>query len=641
MFRIAARDAMHIETYFGFFAESVFTAMAGAIASQTGKPVRLEEISLAATNTIKLRTGAVDSVIIPSFAEPVEVKFVLALAAPDTAALSALGGPRRPLLRLMEQAVSTAVEPFNFINKSRNRLTGLRFSRNVTGLTAHHLDGQVAYTMAVGRFGADGGHDFSLRLLVTEQGRDLIEERAIQPHTQRALFSINEGAYVPSPQWEPPPPPADVETGQGLSESLMNAWIQSFFALNDGTVPSKLFKRPAAQLSEVIAQQALEQELDGEEGITVVRLLINGQKELELMVLLPQQAQNSLMSLSKSGQEKFLGDFFRVYYGEAAELWARFADSKMSWRVQGVGKLPEGALPAVTSRLAGGGLVVCQQVRFDEGRVRWFLAIPPHTWQFLLRLMARAVSLEAEEVLEPSTVFAATGWGDAALPWGRLVGYASDRDLQDVARQFIQRKFDETHMATVAAALDENGRERWLAALPVMLRERTEARELEEGEAEYAGRQLTEALIFLNRNRKLPPGKLSDWVTLYTEFTYARRQVMIDRLLPPRHLVYGMDRSSLGRLLFDMKNDVLVNLVAGAEFPVIDQMRRAISPGFAVRLLEDAGVRRIRTTAYMVQEAQLSLYRTCGKGTDEGRYMLRATPAQRLGELMRWLDGAG
>jgi hypothetical protein len=632
---------MQIDTYFGFFAESVFTAMAGAIASQTGKPVRLEEVSLATTNTVKLRSGAVDSVIIPSFAEPVEVNFALALSAPDTAALSALGGPRRPLHRLMEQAVSTAVEPFNFVNKSRNRLTGLRFSRNVTGLTAHHLDGQVAYTMAVGRFASGGGQDFSLRLLVSERGRDLIEERAIQPHTQRALFSINEGAYVPSPQWEPPPPPAAVEAGEGLSESLMNAWMQSFFALNDGTVPAKLFKRPAAQFSDVIDQETLERELDGEEDIAVVRLLINGQKELELIVLLPQQAQKSLMSLSKSGQEKFLGDFFRIYYGEAAELWARFADSKMSWRVQGVGKLPEGALQAVTSRLSGGGLIACQEARFDDGRVRWFLAVPPHTWQFLLHLMARAVSLEAEEVLDPGTVFAATGWGDAAMPWGKLVDYAGERDLQDTVRQFIQLKFDETHMATVAAVLDENGRERWLAALPVMLRERTEACELEEGVAEYAGRQLTDALIFLNRSRKLPRGKLSDWVTLYTEFTYARRRMMIARLLPLRHLIYGMDRSSLGRLLFDMKNDVLVNLVAGAEFPVIDQMRRAISPGFAVRLLEDGGVRRLKATAYMVQEAQLSLYRTCGKGTDEGRYMLRATPAQRLGELIRWLDGAG
>ncbi|MCZ6730744.1 MAG: hypothetical protein O7C61_13650, partial [SAR324 cluster bacterium] len=256
---------MDIETYFGFFSKSVFTAMAGAIGSFTGKPVSLEEVSLATTNTIKLRWSEVDTVLIPVFATPVDVKFVLALTPRDTAGLNGLVQGRGSLQRLMEQAVSTAVEPFNFVNKSRNRLTGLRFSRNVTGLTAHHLDGQVAYTMAVGRFASGGGQDFSLRLLVTEQGRDLIEDRAIQPHTQRALFSINEGAYVPSPQWEPPPPPADMETGEGLSESLMNAWIQFFFALNDGTVPAKLFKRPAAQLTEVIDQEALERELGGEE----------------------------------------------------------------------------------------------------------------------------------------------------------------------------------------------------------------------------------------------------------------------------------------------------------------------------------------------------------------------------------------
>jgi hypothetical protein len=643
---------MEIETYFGFFAEAVFNAMAGAIASQTGKPVRLDTVAHSTSNTIKLRESAVDSVILPSFAEPVDVNFVLALTARDTAALIGLCGPRRPLHRVMEQAVSTAVEPLNFINKSRNRLTSLQISRNVTGLTAHHLDGAMVYTMAEGRFDG-GGQEFSLRLLVSERGRDLIEERAIQPHTQRALFSINEGAYVPSPQWEPPPPPPGADTGRGLSESLMNSWLQTYFAFNDGEVACKLFKRPAVQLCQVISQQSFEQQLEGEEELTFVRLFINGQKELELILLLPAQAVQSLMSLSKSGQDKFLGDFFRAYFAEAAGLWSRFSGEKMSWRVQGVGKLRKGAMQTVTTRLKGGGLAVTQEVRMDEGRVRWFMAMPPHTWRFLLGLAAKAMGsketgmnaagmeaagMEGQDAPEREAVFAATGWGAAALPWQTVVELGADRDLQQAVRLLTQLKMGEAQMAAVVAALDDAARERWLAALPVMLRERTEAFETEEQDAGLYENELTHALIGFNRGGKLQEGKLCDWVRLFTEFTYARRQAVIEKLLPLRHLIYGMDRASLSRLLFDMKNDVLVNLVCGAEFPVIDQMRRAISPGFALRLLEDVAVKRGRTTAYAVQEAQLTLYRTCAKAAGEGRLMLRATPGKRLAELLGWLD---
>ncbi|MCZ6472465.1 MAG: hypothetical protein O6934_03415 [SAR324 cluster bacterium] len=629
---------MDIETYFGFFSKSVFTAMAGAIGSFTGKPVSLEEVSLATTNTIKLRWSEVDTVLIPVFATPVDVKFVLALTPRDTAGLNGLVQGRGSLQRLMEQAVSTAVEPFNFIFKTRNKLTGLRFSRNVTGLTAHHLDGEVTYTMAVGRLGSGGGQPVFLRLLVTAQGRDTIEERASQANTQRALFSINEGAYIPSPQWEPPPPPPGAERSTGLSESLMNAWIQTFFALNDGTVPSKVFKRPAAQLAQVIDAGAL-QELEGQQdGITVTRLLLNGEKAQEVIVLLPEQAERSLMGLSKSGQSKFLGDFFRVYYGEAAQLWARFSGAPMSWRVLGTGKIPASSLRAVTSRLEGGGLTVVQEARFDEGRVRWFLAITPHAWRCLLGLTAKAMGLEPQEPPDREAIFAATGWGEAGLPWQTLISFCSDQELMDLARQFAQAKFQESHMAAVAAGLDEGARERWLTALSVSLRERTQAYELDEGEGAQREIPLAEALIAFNRNRKLPPGKLSDWVSLYAEMVWAKRQNLIDRLLPLRHLVYGMDRNSLSRLLFDVKGDVLTDLICGAEFPVVDQVRRAISPGFALRLFEDVGVRRTRASAYMVQEAQLNLYRTCHRGLAEGRYMLRATPAQRLGEIMRWLD---
>jgi hypothetical protein len=629
---------MDIETYFGFFSKSVFTALAASIASQAGKQVTLAEVTLGSTNTLKLRWSEVDTVLIPSLAAPCEIKFVLALTARDATGLNGLARGRTSLQRLMEQAVSSAIEPFNFIAKTRNKLTGLQFSRNVTGLTAHHLEGEVAYTMAVARFSADRGQDFFLRLLVTSQGRDLIEQRATQANTQRAIYSINQGAYVCRPQWEPPPPPPGMEKGTVLSESMMNGWIQTFFALNDGTVPAKVFRRPAAQQSRMAEPAVLNDLREQEGGITVVRLLLNEDKALEVIVLLPAAGEKSLMTLSKSGQAKFLGDFFRVYFSEAAQLWSRFAGLPMRWRVQGVGKIPADGLQMVSSRLEEGGFVVRQEARMDEGKVAWLLAVTPHAWRWMLGLTARAMGHELGEPPDREAVFKATGWGARGLPWSKLIAFCSDRDLHDLVRQFTQAKFQEAHMAAVAATLDDPARERWLAAMPVMLRERSEGYEFEEGEQPQKEAPLAQALIGLNCAGKLPEGKLSDWVSLYGETVWAQRQQLIDRLLPLRHFIYGLDRGSLSRLLFDEKGEVLEDLVCGAEFPVVDQIRRAISPGFALRLFENVAVKRSRTTAFTVQEALLKLYRRGYAGVSEGRYMLRATPAQRLGEIMRWLD---
>ena len=44
---------MEIETYFGFFAQSVLTAIGTSLASQTGLSVTLDKLALSTTNTIK------------------------------------------------------------------------------------------------------------------------------------------------------------------------------------------------------------------------------------------------------------------------------------------------------------------------------------------------------------------------------------------------------------------------------------------------------------------------------------------------------------------------------------------------------------------------------------------------------------
>jgi hypothetical protein len=85
---------------------------------------------------------------------------------------------------------------------------------------------------------------------------------------------------------------------------------------------------------------------------------------------------------------------------------------------------------------------------------------------------------------------------------------------------------------------------------------------------------------------------------------------------------------------------VLEEALTWAEFAVLDQVRRAISPGFALRLLDNIAHRRPRTSACTSQGAQLAVYRRADRGRVEGRYLIRRTPAKRLNELIRALDEA-
>ncbi len=629
---------MNIDTYFGFFAQAVMTAVGTSLTQHSGQAVNLDTLTISTTNALKLRWSDVETVLLPQLAAKVEVNCVFALTEHDVAGLMRIAGERKPFHKLLEQVISTAAEPFNFVSKRRNRLTGLQISRNVIGFTTHHLDGEVSYTMATGSFSVPKGNGFSLRMLVTPAGRDLIEERATNKAAQRALFSINEGAYLCRPQWEPPPPPPGMETGAQVSAVMMNGWLQTFLGVNDGKMAGRLFRRPAGLQCSLSDTEALQALVESGGPPTVARLQLNGEKALELFVVLPGGTAKELLKLSRSGNERFLGDMFRALYGESGQLWERFTESPMRWKLLAVRRIPTDALDAVTRRLEGGGLVVRQVARLDEGYLEWMLAVPPHTWHWLMRLTAKGMAHPSNTLPNRQGIFNATGWGRGRLPWARLIGFLSDRDLQDLVRALQQARVAEGTLAAVAASLDGAGRDRWLEAMPVMLRERVERHELAEGERPRRLGALTRELVPLNRLRKLPEGRLSLWVSLYSEFLWSYRQHLIDRLLPLRHLVYGLDRGSLSRLLFDVKNALLVDALCWAEFPVVDQVRRAISPGFAVRLLEDVAVRRPRLSAFGAQDAQLALYRRCHHGLAEGRYLLRATPAGRLREIFRLLE---
>ncbi|MBI4082316.1 MAG: hypothetical protein HY423_06865 [Candidatus Lambdaproteobacteria bacterium] len=637
-----ARQQVPIDTYFGFFARSVFTALAGSLGQRSGVRVAVARVFLSTTNTLKLRWSEVECVLLPTLAQPTDLPFVLALTPRDVTALTALAQGRTSLQRLMEEAVGSTIEPFNFIGKSRNKLQELQFSRNVTGLTASHLRGEVSYTMAEARLRPGRGEMFSVRLLVSAATRDAIETRAEDKATQRALFAVNLGAYQCQPQWEPPPPPPELEQGTSLSETLLHGWLQSLFGRNDGTMANTLFRQPAALQSELAKPESLRELARAESGLTVIRLVLNEAMAQEVFVAVPLATEEALMALSRSGQQRFLGDLFRVLFGEAGQLWERFAGAPAAWKHFGVRKLPADAVRLLEQRLEGGGLVVRQTARFDEGTLRWLLAITPHAWHALMRLAARGMARDGlwgeGQAPNRQAIFNATGWQRGTVPWPTVLTFCTERDLQELIRRLGQVGLKEAHLAGVAASLKGDWRQRWFDAMPVMLRERAQAYPLAPGEAALRDLELTRVLIELTRQDRLPEGRLTAWLALYGEMVWSRRQALLDRLLPLRHLVYGMDRVSLGRLMFDCPNAVVIEMLCWAEFMVLDQVRRAVSPGFGIRLLEEIGVRRVRASAYACQEAQLAVYRQAQEGLARGRYLIRATPARQLRDLLRWLD---
>ena len=462
---------MRIDTYFGFFAEAVLTAVGTSLTQLTTVPVNLEAVEISTTNTIKLRFSEVETVLLPELAAKVEVNFVFALTEADVATLTRLSGDRMPFHKLLEQVISTAAEPFNFVTKRRNRLTALTISRNVTGFTAHHLDGEVSYTMATGQFSLPKGHGFAMRLLVTARGRDMIEERAEQKSTQRALFSIREGAYLCRPQWEPPPPPPGMERGAGLSEGMRNAWLQTFLGANGGKVANRLFGRPVGLLTESVEAEAFAALAVQSGPPTVARLQLNGEKALELFVLLPGDSAKSLIQLSRSGQEKFLGDLFRVLYGESAERWGAFAGTPMTWKLLAARQIPTDALDAVTTRLEGGGLMLSQRAHMDDGHLAWLVAMPPHTWHWLMRVTARAMGRPTDGLPNRQVIFESTGWGQNQVPWKALLPVFNDRDLRELMHVLDSAKATTAHLAAVAELLDPGLRERWREAMAVRQRE--------------------------------------------------------------------------------------------------------------------------------------------------------------------------
>jgi hypothetical protein len=313
----------------------------------------------------------------------------------------------------------------------------------------------------------------------------------------------------------------------------------------------------------------------------------------------------------------------------------------MRWSVLAVRDIPADSLDAVEKRLAGGGFAARQVVRLDDGMLEWAVAVPPHTWRFMLEATARGMGLSTQGAPDRAAVFAATGWNHGKIPWSNLLRHLGAREQNELARQLAQAhpKRPQAILSALTQALPLEAREAWLGAMPADLRDRTQAYKPEPGEGDRLLPQLTETLLRLYRASRLGETRLSAWLALYGEQLWVRRQFLAERVLPLRHLVYGMDRASLSRLMVDAKDGLLVELLSWAEFPVVDQMRRAVTPNFALRLLDDVSVKRSKINAFTAQEAQFALYRRAAQGLEQGRYLIRPTPAERLRQVLRALDG--
>ncbi|MDH4225603.1 MAG: hypothetical protein OEW12_08155, partial [Deltaproteobacteria bacterium] len=178
---------------------------------------------------------------------------------------------------------------------------------------------------------------------------------------------------------------------------------------------------------------------------------------------------------------------------------------------------------------------------------------------------------------------------------------------------------------------------RWVAAMAVGMGERTQKYTLGPDESPLRRMALTGALLALLKGRRLPEGPLAAWVTLWGEFFFQRRQTWIARHLPLRHLTYGLDKDSLARLLHDQPTRRVAVMLCGADYRTLDQIRRAATPAYGLRLLEEVAAQRPKTNAWAAQEAQLDFYQSCHAGMIQGRYMVRETVALRLGELLESL----
>jgi len=651
---------MQIATYFGFFAQSFFTAMAQSMTRQLGKPVNLDSMDIHASTIISLGRLGLQSVVVPALTEKTDIPFVLAFTTRETETLEQLAEGN--LQRLMEEAVGAAMEPVNFLTKSRNSLRGLRFQRNVPGLIAQRLGGTLNFTVAEAHLRGPGPQPLLLRLLIGPQALNRIEERAQAKPAQLALFSVLEGAYVCRPQWAPTPtaapatggkpaitpatpnasppgmaPPAPEAMAQAQAPALL---AQTFLMLHSGLLPPKMFRQPVAFSTQVATPQTLHALGGQAENLHIVRLRAEDKAEMELYVVLPASSTRELMRLSQSGQARFVGDFFRILLGEAAQVWQSLLGQPMQWRTEGVRELPPAALEAVTKRTAEGGLLLQQRASLSDGALDWLVALPPATWGWMQAATAQVCKRAdiTPATNDAATLLQATGWGQTQIPWEHMTRLAQDNDLWHLTRRLAEAGFGPAHLVAVAETLSPPQRERWLTAMPVTLRDKTQAHRLTPGEAPRRLVILTNGLVALCRTDKLPESPLRHWLTLFAEFHYRRRQDLLQRHLPLRHLIYGLDRQSLFQLIRDESRQTVAEMLTAAEYMVQDQVRRACSPRFALGLLEDVAARRPRTSALTAQEATLRFYRRTQTGMVKGRYLVRETAGLRLQTLLRELD---
>ncbi|MDH4120956.1 MAG: hypothetical protein OEV94_04550 [Deltaproteobacteria bacterium] len=641
---------MKINTYFGFFAQTLFTAMGTALGSSTGRKVALETVELHGTNLLKLHQAGLDTLLLPRQTVPPDPPYLYVLFKGGPQALGRLA-PKVSPQRLMEQAAAAAMEPWSYVTRARAQLTALAFTRPAPGVLPRHLGDDAHVTLAVGRFGGPGLVPFQVGLLVGERGVTLVEERTQAQPVQRAFHAVVQGQYLCQPQWAPaayPPPPSATPSALPSPDLPQTTWwLQSFLALNGGTLANKVFRQPAAFSLEPAQEAAVTQDTAQAQQVGVARLSLEENQDLFFVV--PPESLRGILSLSKSAQPAFLGDFFRALLKEPAQLWEALGAGRLAWRVTAVRTIPPQGLSAMAPRLKGGGWWR-QRVRLADGDLAWWVGVTPTAGAALWNAAqkgGRPDSLPAP--WSPSKT--PTSPADPAA-WRALAALGGPGDPRQLVRLLMGNGVLESDLEWLAQRLGpaipgSPLAQAWKAVLPGKPAQpaqqpgtvsNTLSNTVANAGAGAYGR-LAHALVKLRLEPSGWDSPMAQGAALLAERVWQERQALLDRWMPVSHLVYGMDRLSLQRLCYDTPNPELAALVSQARFRVMDQVRRVISPGFGVRLLEDAGAARLRVNAMGAQQATIGFYRRCWEGMQQGRYTLRETPAQRLGRLMALLDG--
>ncbi len=675
---LQAKDKMPMDTFFGYFAQAAFTAFCTTLAQQQKTALSLERIQVYQATAFSLRRSGFERMFAPILVAGSKIHTLYAMTNRDVEVLKSFCSAGVGLHQALEQAFSAAVIPFEFVAKQRALFQHLEASPNAIGFTAHHLNGALTYTAAQAWIAPPHGAPFSVCLLVDASTCAFIEERSTQPQTLRALKAIVNGAYVCQPQ-SSVTKAQDSWAAENLAkgQTLSLSWLHSLFCANAGGALLKLLRRTAVVRCKPLDKTELDDDLwpadDKTQALTAVRLGLEGHAAT-MMVFFGASQAKALLQLSKSGSTTFLGGFLCTLFGEGAKAYSHLSGVALKWKLVGVGSLETPKAMQWLSNEGTRGMFVKQTLRLESGTVFWLMAIPPLLLQQLLRFGTEVLKGKAKLGLPklglhqghpPLQALLAATPPQHALMTMRVLLRVLENTLKPPPlhpkpalsskvgaprqpakhRRGAHQAPPQTLVECLATAMAETqgaAQNCLLEALPVHLRERVENTPGEPAQKAKHLRQLANALATVWLQTQIeadfPHNPLSAWGALYAEALWALREEMLEGILPLRMLIFSMQRQSLTQWLMALPTQPLVSALCGVSFSLLDQVRRASSTAFAIRLLEEIGSVQQKTNAFQAQQGQITLFQLGAEHLAEGRLLLRPSAVQGLKTLVEALQ---